>query len=276
MSTSALVARATRALLVSITLGAAPVAAAHAQPSLAAADVGSLAIVSGGEDGCIHTGSDHVAVACRFGSASASLTLAGALHYPVFHADAATNVVDEQAEASAYLRDGFTFYGLVPAELRFDVYLHGTATGTSSSGLFSFYEHNFSEPAASIGLDADATSDHTTGTFVSFIGGDSHVAEFAFGLTAQARNLSLLGGIGGATAAFGNTAYVTRVRAYDADGAQMSGLFVRAESGLGYEFEGATMLTNVTATPEPASLALLAGSVLPLLWVGRGRAARRR
>jgi hypothetical protein len=275
MSTHALFARAARALLVTITLGASPLVAARAQLP-ATADVGTIASVSGGEDGCIDVGADHVAVGCTYGTANAWLTVAGPLRYPVFHADAATFVVDEEAEASAYLRDGFTFFGLVPAELRFDVYLHGTATGTSSSGLFSFYEHNFSEPAASIGLDADATSDHTTGTFVSFIGGESNVATFGFGITAQARNQPWLGGIGGATAAFGNTAYVTRVRAYDADGAQItSGLLVRAESGLGYDFEGATMLSNVTATPEPTSLALLAGGVLPLLWVGRRRVARR-
>lgn len=275
MSTPALFARAARALLVTLTLGASPLVAARAQLP-ATADVGTIAAVSGGEDGCIDVGAEHVAVGCTFGTASASLSVAGALKYPVFHADAATFVVDEQAEASAYLRDSFTFFGLVPAELRFDVYLHGTATGTSSSGLFSFYEHNFSEPAASIGLDADAQSDHATGTFVSFIGGESNVAAFAFGLTAQARNQSWLGGIGGATAAFGNTAFVSRVRAYDADGVQItSGLLVRAESGLGYDFEGATMLSSVTATPEPTSLALLAGGVLPLLWVGRRRVARR-
>lgn len=268
MPTLSIASRAVRALLVSF-LAVAPVFAAGAQSS--AYDLGSTAIVSGGSDGCFSRGDGQVSAACRFGSASASLTL-DALRSPLFHAGASTNAVDQHAEGAMYLNDRFTFLGdVVPTELRFDVFLHGGVQGTSSYGQFNLYEGNFSEPAATIELTSADVTNYTTGTFVTMLWGDMRSIDVGFGLDALASNRAFLGGTGGASADFLHTAGFLRVRAFDANGEQITrGLVVQTASGYTYPFEGAAV---VTAAPEPATLALLAAGVLPLVALARRRRA---
>jgi hypothetical protein len=253
-------------------------------------------------------------VACTFGSRgriigtggvgtmrmAASATAGGTLH-----AYARTHIVDGvQSVAASVVRsyasywDGIVFSGYVPAYLRVTAVLHGRALAAENPCEQPLCSRNGppdEPPSGAVQgelevLGGDWTQrilagpdspEQQTATFdfpVSLYWSESEQTEyFNFGVTLTAFAWAIPGTF--AQADFGNTAWVSSIRAVSdagcdlaAAGCDVTALVqqggVRAASGASY---GGFTTAAVTTAPEPATVALLGAGVLALAGVGARR-----
>jgi hypothetical protein len=200
------------------------------------------------------------------------------------------------AFAEAFYYDRLTFTGdVIPASVRFNLYLHGGAAGEHSYGELSLYD-NSSEPTYTIrqpGTGPGDPNNHIVSRFPSptlgVVRGSRVVAvtngrvDFALALRAFARmdppetgNTAIYctifqpcAGIG-VRANFFETAALELITGLDADGNEIQG-GVQIQSASGFNYAVAGAITPTTTTPEPASVALVGTGLLGILGAGARR-----